>query len=147
MRTWILLLLLAIFVSCSQTREVGEKDQKVQTYIDVLKQSLDLDTLQQYFYRYPDGSSYPLTVVDEVLSSRVNKPIIEKFGHPVTFLSKDAADSAGLESYFWVIDYQQHGDDARIQLEDPIRHVLFGASYSRTTSGWHLESVYLDQSN
>lgn len=145
MRTWVLLLLLAVFVSRSQTREIVEKDQKVQTYIDLLEQSLDLDTLQQYFYRYPDGSSYPLTVVDEVLSSRVDKPVIEKFGHPVTFLSKAAADSAVLESYYWVIDYQQHGDDARIQLEDPIRHVLFGASYSRTPIGWHLESVYLDR--
>ena len=147
MRNWIVLLLLAILVSCSQTGEIAEKDQKVQTYIDVLRLSLELDTLQQHFYRYPDGSSYPLTVVDEVLSSRVDRPVIEKFGHPVTFLSKEAADSAGLESYFWVVDYQKFGDDARIQLEDPIRHVLFGASYSRTTSGWQLESVYLGQTD
>ena len=147
MRSWIIILLLATFVSCSQTRETAEKDQKVQTYIDLLKQGLDLDTLQPYFYRYPDGSLYPLTVADEVLSSRVDKPVIEKFGHPVTFMSKVAADSAVLESYFWVIDYQQHGDDARIQLEDPIRHVLFGATYSRIPSDWHLESVYLDQSD
>ena len=145
MRAWIICLLPMVFLSCMQISKQKVPDQKVLTYTEILKCSLETDTLQQYYYRLPDGTPYPLTVVDEILSSCVQKPEIMKFGHPVMFISKGAADSANLKAYFWVIDYQQLGNNARIQLEDPIRHILFGASYTRTPSGWRTESIYLEQ--
>ncbi len=114
-----------------------------ETYAEILRKALDADTLQTYLYRAADSVPYPVTIADDILSAIPGGPYLEKFGLPVTFLSRAAADSAGLPAYFWVIDYVQHGDEARIQLEDPVRHILFGASYTRSPSGWKTESTYM----
>ncbi len=132
-------------LSCATTSRFGTAEASISTYADILQQTLDLDTLQSHFYRQSDGTAYPLTIADDVLANRAGIPSVTKFGQPVTFITKTLADSAKLPAYFWVIDYQQFGDDARIQLEDPVRHILLGVAYKRTASGWRVETVFLER--
>lgn len=148
-RVLVLVLLAVIaYVSCgpkAPEESVAQFDRSLDTYVEILTLSLNLDTLQQYFYVSPDSASYPITIAEEWISSLSEKPEINVPGREVRFISKEAADSAGLPAYFWVIDYVPVGNDARIQLMDPVRHILFGASYSRSGAGWKLESVYLEE--
>ena len=132
-------------LSCATTSRTGTAEASVSTYADILQQTLDLDTLQSHFFRQSDGTAYPLTIADDVLANRAGIPSVTKFGQPVTFITKTEADSAKLSACFWVVDYQQYGEDARIQLEDPVRHILLGVAYKRTASGWQVETVFLER--
>lgn len=144
MRNWIILLLGLNVLSCAPASSDKSFEEKLSVYGEILKQSLNADTLQSYFYKLPDGTPYPVTIADETFSSRSNKPVIEKFGQPVIFMTKDQADSANLGAYFWVTDFNCVDTVARIQLADPIRNILFGATYHYSHSQWELESVYFD---
>lgn len=148
-KVWVLALLAVIaYVSCgpkAPEESVAQFDRRLETYVEILTLSLNQDTLQQCFYCPPGSTSYPITIADEWISSLSQKPEIDVPGREVRFVSKEAADSAGLPAYFWVIDYMPVGHDARIQLMDPIRQILFGASYSRSGGKWKLVSVYLDE--
>ena len=116
-------------------------DPKLAAYADFLQMVLDERDLQQYFYHEADGSPYPVIVVDDLLSSSSDMPTVEKFGKPVRYMTKAAADSANVKAYFVVTSYETTGTIARIELKYPVRNVSISGRFRKGSSGWRSEWI------
>lgn len=104
----------------------------------VLQQVIDLPDLQEYFHTDSDPSRKPLKIVEFGMVNRTTLIGVQKFGEPVSVISKLEADSSEIKNYLNISDWINVKDSLRLQLYYPVEGITINYMFRKDSNKWVL---------
>ena len=104
----------------------------------VFQQAIDLSELQVYFHIDTDSSRKPLKILEFGQINRTTLMGVQKFGEPVSVISKHEADSLEVKDYLGIGDWTKVNDKLRLQLYYPVEGITINYMFKKDSNKWVL---------